>query len=57
MKTVEEVDLQVRELSRGGNPASRGVLFANKYIQISKLLWFSEFPILSFPPRSVQKSN
>ena len=35
MKTVEEVDLQVRELSRGGNPASRGVLFANKYIQIS----------------------
>ena len=49
MKTVEEVDLQVRELSRGGNPASRGVLFANKYIQISKLhlfLWLLEFPIL-----------
>ena len=40
MKTVEEVDLQVRELSRGGNPASRGVLFANKYIQISKLYLF-----------------
>jgi len=58
MKTVEEVDLQVRELSRGGNPASRGVLFANKYIQISKFhsfLWFLEF--LSFSPRSVQKGN
>ena len=40
MKTVEEVDLQVRELSRGGNPASRGVLFANKYIQISKFYSF-----------------
>ena len=40
MKTVEEVDLQVRELSRGGNPASRGVLFANKYIQISKLHFY-----------------
>ena len=48
MKTVEEVDLQVRELSRGGNPASRGVLFANKYIQISKyhvFLCFLENPI------------
>ena len=58
MKTVEEVDLQVRELSRGGNPASRGVLFANKYIQISKLhlfLWFSK--ILTFSPRSIQKGN
>lgn len=57
MKTVEEVDLQVRELSRGGNPASRGVLFANKYIQISKFLWFLEFQFLTFLPRSVQKSN
>jgi len=57
MKTVEEVDLQVRELSRGGNPASRGVLFANKYIQISKFLGFSEFQFLTFLPRSVQKSN
>ena len=46
MKTVEEVDLQVRELSRGGNPASRGVLFANKYIQIRKFhsfWWFLDF--------------
>jgi len=60
MKTVEEVDLQVRELSRGGNPASRGVLFANKYIQISKFhsfLWFLVIQFLIFSSRSVQKGN
>ena len=33
MKTIVEVDEQVRELSRGGNAAVRGVLFANMYIK------------------------
>ena len=33
MKSVDEVDDQVRDLSRGGNAAIRGVLFANMYIQ------------------------
>ena len=36
MKSVEEVDDQVRDLSRGGNAAVRGVLFANMYIQVGQ---------------------
>ena len=47
MRTLAEVDEQVRELSRGGNAAVRGVVFANMYIKVDAyekaLAWLVQF--------------